>query len=254
VGQVNTRENRLYFDTWTSFPSRSARKDPKPAPRDAEVQDYRIDATVAPDLSLNVITRVKVRANTTLPVVNFDIAREMSVTEVRVDGAPAEVLQGESVRVNLTRGGNNLFLVVPPEPLQPGRDHEFGFRHSGKVIHDAGDHVFYVSARANWYPASGLLCQLRPYLPLPARVGSVCRRRHRGPHRGRHLHRAATPRAPVRVAAFNSVTTRMPGGRRLRGTCVPIANSKPPCSPAPRPRSRPVCLREQEFRGAAPIP
>jgi len=52
AGQVNNRDNRLYFDTWTSFPARSSRKDPKPVVRDAELQDYRIDATIAPDLSL----------------------------------------------------------------------------------------------------------------------------------------------------------------------------------------------------------
>ena len=30
AGQLTTRQNRLYFDTWTSFPSRSARKNPTP--------------------------------------------------------------------------------------------------------------------------------------------------------------------------------------------------------------------------------
>lgn len=205
AGQVTNRENRVYFDTWTSFPSRSARKDPKPAPRDAELQDYRIDATVLPDLSMNVITRVKVRVNATLPVVNFDIAHEMSVTEVRVDGVPAEVLQGESVRVNLTRGGNNLMLVVPREPLLPGRDYEFEFHHSGKVIHEAGDHVFYVSARANWYPASGLrFANYDLTFRFPRELdlvgtGDVIEDRTEG--ETRVVRRR--PSAPVRIAAFN---------------------------------------------------
>ena len=79
----------------------------------------------------------------------------MSVTEVTVDGRPAEVLQRDSVRVNLMHGGNNLFLVVPAEPLRAGREYEFEFHYSGKVIFDAGDHVFYVSARGNWYPMHG---------------------------------------------------------------------------------------------------
>ena len=57
AGQINNRQDHIYFDTWTSFPSRSARKDPNPVLRDAEMQDYRIDATVAPDLSLNAVTR-----------------------------------------------------------------------------------------------------------------------------------------------------------------------------------------------------
>ena len=205
AGQVTNRENRTYFDTWTSFPARSTRKDPKPMVHDAELHDYRIDATVTPDLSLNVVTRVKLRVNVPLPVVNFDIAREMSVSEVRVDGAPAEVLQGESVRVNLTRGGNNLFLVVPAEPLRPGRDYEFEFRHSGKVIHDAGGHVFYVSARGNWYPASGLRFTSydltfrfpREYDLVGA--GDVVEDRTEGDTR---MVRRRTS-APIRIAAFN---------------------------------------------------
>jgi hypothetical protein len=205
AGRVTTRENRLFFDTWTSFPGRVARKDPKPAPRDLELQDYRIDATVAPDLMLNVVTRVKVRANTPLPVVSFDIAREMSVTETRVDGAPAEVLQGESLRVNLMRGGNNLFLVVPPQPLQPGRDYEFEFHHSGKVIYDAGDHVFYVSARANWYPASGLhFANFDLTFRFPREfdlvsAGDVIEDRNEGEIRVVRRR----PSAPIRIAAFN---------------------------------------------------
>jgi hypothetical protein len=205
AGQVTNRENRLYFDTWTSFPSRSSRKDPKPVVRDAQLQDYRIDATVAPDLSLNVVTRVKVRVNAPLPVVNFDIAREMSVSEVRVDGVPAEVLQGESVRVNLTRGGNTLFLVVPPQPLQPGRDYEFEFRHAGKVIYEAGDHVFYVSARANWYPASGLrFANYDLTFRFPREFdlvgsGDIIEDRTEGDTR---IVRRR-PNAPIRIAAFN---------------------------------------------------
>jgi len=72
-----------------------------------------------------------------------------------VDGVAAEVLQAESGRLNLARGGNNLFLVAPAEPLHAGREYEFEFRHSGKVIHEAGDHIYYVTSRANWYPANG---------------------------------------------------------------------------------------------------
>ena len=156
VGQLTTRVNRLYFDTWTSFPARSSRKNPTAPVHDPQLSDYRIDATVTPDLTLNVISRVKVRVTAaTVAVAAFEIAREMSVTEVRVDGVPAEVLQAESARLNLARGGDGLFLVAPAEPLRAGREYEFEFRHSGNVIHDAGEHVYFVSSRSNWYPASG---------------------------------------------------------------------------------------------------
>jgi hypothetical protein len=156
AGQLTTRNDRLFFDTWTSFPARSARQNPTPLVRDPQLADYRIDATLAPDLTLSAISRIKVRVRAaSLAVVPFEIAREMSVTEVRVDGVPAEVLQAESARLNLVHGGNDLFLVAPAEPLRAGREYEFEFHHSGKVIHEAGDRVYYVSSRGNWYPANG---------------------------------------------------------------------------------------------------
>ncbi len=206
AGQLTTRQDRLYFDTWTSFPSRSSRKNPVPKVRDPQVGDYRIDATVAPDLTLNVTTRVKIKVNAaSLAAVAFDIAREMSVTEVLVDGVAAEVLQAESTRLNLVHGGNNLVLVAPAEPLHAGREYEFEFRHSGKVIHEAGDHVFYVSSRGNWYPAGGhhfsnyeLTFHFPKELDLVS-AGETVYDRVEGEMR---VVRRRTS-APVRIAAFN---------------------------------------------------
>jgi len=156
VGQLTTRDNRLYFDTWTSFAARSSRLHPAPRKPELLLRDYRIEAVVNEDLSLSVVTRVKVTpAAGGAPVAPFEIAPEMAVTEATVDGRAAEVLQSSGPRVNLMRGGNNLFLVVPPEPLREGVEYEFEFHHSGKVIHDAGDRIFYVSARGVWYPMFG---------------------------------------------------------------------------------------------------
>jgi len=157
AGKVNTRDNQSYFDVWTSFRSKSARRNPKVEPPDVTLSDYRIQATVNPDLSMDAITRVKVRASAEGTVAaGFDISQQMEVTQATVDGKPAEVLQRDTFRLNLARGGNNFFLVVPPEPLHVGRDYEFEFHHSGKVIRDAGDRVFYVIARGSWYPTHRL--------------------------------------------------------------------------------------------------
>jgi hypothetical protein len=206
AGQLTTRNNRLFFDTWTSFPARSARQNPTPLVRDPQLGDYRIDATVAPDLTLNVISRIKVRVKAAaLAVAPFEIAREMAVTEVRVDGVPAEVLQAESARLNLVHGGNDLFLVAPVEPLRAGREYEFEFHHSGKVIHEAGDHVYYVSSRGNWYPANGhrfsnydLTFRFPRDLDLVS-VGDTVEDRTEGDTR---VVRRRTS-APVRFAGFN---------------------------------------------------
>jgi hypothetical protein len=156
IGKLNTRDNVVFFDVWTSFVARSFRnRDIRP---ELTLDDFHIDATLRPDLSLKVVTRVKARpASRPLPALALDIAQAMHVSEVLVNGQPAEVLQPESLRADLLRNvGNQMFVVVPREPLQPGRDYDMEFRHEGKVIFEAGNHVYYVGARANWFPNAGL--------------------------------------------------------------------------------------------------
>jgi hypothetical protein len=157
AGRVALRDNRAYFDTWTSFAARSSRRNPLPRREEVVLSDYRIRATLNPDLSLDCVTRVKVKpvvAGAT--AVTFEMAPEMAVAAASVDGRAAEVLQRDSVRANIGFGGNELFVVFPAEPLRAGRVYEFEFKHSGKVVHDAGGRVFYVSARGNWYPTHNL--------------------------------------------------------------------------------------------------
>jgi Peptidase family M1 domain len=156
MGKLNTRENLLYFDVWTSFVARSFRN--KPVEPDLTLDDFRIEATLQPDLNLNVVTRVKAKpGHAALPVLAFDVAHPMRISAALVDGRPAEVLQRESLRSDLLRNvANEMFLVVPPAPLERGREYQLEFRHEGKVIFEAGNRVYYVGARANWFPNIGL--------------------------------------------------------------------------------------------------
>ncbi len=157
AAQVVTRDGQTFYDTWTNFRARSARDNPAPPKPVLLTSSYRIDATVDAGLALTAVTRVKVRTTVEGTVaVPFDIAEPMAVTEASVNGQPAEVLQRDSLRGTLARGGNSLFLVAPREPMHAGRDYEFEFHHTGKVISDAGDRIFFVAARGNWYPVHGL--------------------------------------------------------------------------------------------------
>ena len=206
AGRVTPRDDRLYFDTWTNFTAKSFRKNPAQRHSDLVVRDYRIEATVNPDLSLNAVTRVKITPQVdAMAAVPFDVSPQMTLSDAKVDGRTAEVMQGDSLRLNLMRNGNNLFLVIPPEPLRAGKEYEFEFHHSGTVIHDAGDHVYYVSARGNWYPMNRL--QFANYdltfryprdLDLVA-AGDVVEDRAEGEWRVTRRRTAA----PIRVAAFN---------------------------------------------------
>jgi hypothetical protein len=160
IGQIGYRDNRTYFDVWTAFESRSVRSGARAAPApEFELNDFRIDATlVPPDLRLQAVTRVKVKPTSgTGRVFPFDLSRQMRVTSASVDGQPAEVFEPEAIRANLIQGrGNDLFLLIPPQPLTPGREYEFEFHHDGAVISDVGNKVYAVGSRANWYPNRGL--------------------------------------------------------------------------------------------------
>jgi hypothetical protein len=157
AGQVSSRDGRVYFESWTSFAARSERRDPHSHRPDFLLSNYRIAATINPDLSLDAVTRVAVEpAVDGLRAAAFDITPEMTVASATVDGRPAEVLQLASLRSDALRGGEEIFLVVPPEPLRAGRKYEFEFHHAGTVVHDAGERVFFVSSRLNWYPSHGL--------------------------------------------------------------------------------------------------
>ena len=203
VGQFNERDNRAFFDIWTHFPLRAGT--PR-APLKLDLSDFRIEATVEPDLNLSAVTRVKVKTQVDgMRLVPFNIAREMAVSEVKVNGMPAEVLQREAPKGNFGRGENDLFLVMPPSPLRAGVEYEFEFHHAGRVIVQMAEHVFYVAARANWYPSLGP--QLATYdlsfrypreweLVTP---GDVVEDRTEGDWRITRRR----PSAPIRLAGFN---------------------------------------------------
>ena len=155
LGQVVVRYNHAYFDLWSRFQARSFRNGTRAAPaNDVTVSKYKIDATVAPDLTLEATTLA-----TAVPgpggrdAMEFDISPQMRVTEARVGGQPAEVFQPDSLRSALIHGEvNQSFLVIPATPLEAGREVEIEFKHSGMVVTDAGNGVYFVGARGSWYP------------------------------------------------------------------------------------------------------
>ena len=206
VGQMTSRDNRLFLDSWTSFQPRSMRSGTGPRVPDLALADYRIEAAIGSDLELRAATRVRVRPSSSgVRAVEFDISPLMTVTSATVDGRPAEVLQRESPRGNAMRAGNEMFVVAPAEPLAAGRDYEFAFEHSGKVVFDTGDRVLFVTARGNWYPTHGL--QFTNYdltfrhpkdLDLVA-PGDLIETRGDGDSRVTHFR----VRSPIRFAGFN---------------------------------------------------
>jgi hypothetical protein len=160
LGHSAWRDERPYFDVWTSFEARAQRNGTRAAPKpEFDVDDFRISATLLPpDLRVQAVTRVKVTpAGGSGRVFPFELSRSMRVTAASVDGRPAEIFEAESQRSNLIHDrGNGLILLIPPQPLTPGREYEFEFHHEGAVIATAGNKVYAVGSRANWYPNRGL--------------------------------------------------------------------------------------------------
>ena len=157
AGQITTRKDATFWDTWTSFVSRSHRGEPEPAPEE-QILSYKIDAALDPSLNMHCITRVRVRATEqSRNLLAFDLSGKMRVTSAKVDGRLAEFYERDSVRNGLVQNnGNELLLVLPDKPLEPGTEHDIEIAHEGKVVIAAGHDVYFVSARGTWYPGRGL--------------------------------------------------------------------------------------------------
>lgn len=208
VGHVTVRNERVFYDSWTSYQARSYRNGSRKAPEaEFAMRNFRIDATLSADLNLKVTTRATIETSSgPLRSLAFDISRRMRILEARIDGRPAEVFQRESMRANLLRSlDNEVFLVLPQTPLDAGRRYEIEFVHEGNVISDAGNRVYYVGARGNWYPnrpmqfAEYNLAFRYPKSFNLVATGEVIEDREEGEWR-RTRRRTSSP---VRLAGFN---------------------------------------------------
>jgi hypothetical protein len=116
-----------------------------------------MEAALDSSFILHCITRIRFRATAeSSNVVPFDLSAQMLPTEAKLDGVAVEVYERDSVRNNLVQdSGNELLLVIPRQPLEPGSEHEVEIHHEGKVVVDAGHQVYFVSSRGTWYPNRG---------------------------------------------------------------------------------------------------
>lgn len=156
AGKLTYSDNRTYFDTWTSFRSRSARNNTSPGP-EFSLDNFRIDANIDNDLRLKATTSFTLTPKRPLGrVISLYITSSMHATAARIDGQPVELFQRDSLRSNLIASNDNdLILLVPPARLDPTKPHEVEVQHEGQVILNAGDGVYYVSSRGTWFPRQG---------------------------------------------------------------------------------------------------
>jgi hypothetical protein len=157
AGQMAERAGRLRYNIWTSFTARSYRTGAaKRIEPGFALTHFSVDAALDAGLHMKASTRIKVRVGAApLRSFPFEISGAMKVTSVHVDGAPAELFSRNSVRGRALRGSDDdALLVITPDALASGSEHEFSFDHEGDVIGSAGNGVYFVGARSTWYPRS----------------------------------------------------------------------------------------------------
>ncbi len=156
AGKVTIHNGIPEWETWTRFVERSRRAEPPPPPEE-EILGYTIEASMNTSLAMHCVTKMQIRATaSSRNVIPLEVDAAMHVISATVDGANAEVYQHDSSREGLVQNsGNQLFLVVPPHPLEPGSVHEIAIVHEGKVVQNAGSGVYTVNARGTWYPGRG---------------------------------------------------------------------------------------------------
>jgi hypothetical protein len=207
-----------------------------------------------------------------LRVLAFDLSGRMQVSGVRINGEEAEVYRRDSLRSDLLRAsGSVMFLVVPPEPLEVGRSYEIAFEHEGDVVSEAGNKVYYVGGRGNWYPRYGIdFARYDITFTYPARLqlvfpGDIKEDKTEGQERRT---RRVTP-APVRIAGFNlgeyesakatrgGLTVEVYANRTVEAALAPrreVVVLPPPSLPAQPRRGPPNARPEMVALPPPPVP
>jgi hypothetical protein len=234
VAQANVVNNVAYYDTWTSFPMRSIREasgQEDPAARATfEVSDYKLRVNVQPPTDLSAeaeFTLTPQRSGQRTLI--LELSRYLKLSEVRVNGAPAEFIQNEAITgSDLSRRGDDLIGIVMPAPLEKGHPVKLQFKYSGPVMFDAGNDVIYVGARGTWYPNIGATfsnfdltfeCPSSlPPAPLRARLKSMLTAQ--GPWNSRWR---APRRAPARSLIPRARRNRLPTKRQTRSNFFPLS-------------------------------
>src|SRR3984957_6841662 len=152
MGQFRVTNDVRFYDVWASF--RAENSSSAPIESFAPV-DYRIDSTIATDLSLEgkTVMHVKpVRAGDRL--VQLELSRKLPVEKVQSeDGQRLVFFQNEDLSRQevLSRGDDSVFVVLPASS-QAGESFSVEVYYHGNVISDAGNGVKYVGERETWYP------------------------------------------------------------------------------------------------------
>ncbi|MDE0104077.1 MAG: M1 family aminopeptidase [Bryobacterales bacterium] len=159
AGQMVRYGGREVYETWLRFESRSSRLSRwSPRPASARLDRYRIQTRLGTDLHMQVRAEAAlVLMGRGQPALAFEISNRLEVTAVRVNGSDVDFLQQQRPsRGPQTRPEDVLVVVLLPPGLAAPGEHTIAFEYQGRVVSEAGQGVYYVGDRGNWYPRLGI--------------------------------------------------------------------------------------------------
>jgi hypothetical protein len=166
AGQLRKVNSNNNYDVWTSFALKKGQHGGASAAMpgeeeedngEIEVDHYKIFANITPPTQLEGETRLEMRVRRSGDrTALFELSRYLKIREVEADGRPVEFIHNPSLEgTQLDRRGDDIVVVVFPEPLRAGQRIELRFSYAGAVLSEAGGGLLYVGARGTWYPNRG---------------------------------------------------------------------------------------------------
>jgi hypothetical protein len=154
IGQTVRRDETVYQEIWSRFPARSFREGGRqPVSFGGRIEAYDLDVSLADDLSIAVLASAKLRV--TEPgrrAFPFSLSRRLEITEITVDGAPAEFLHEAAEAALPSDLDYSTALLVLPEAPEPGTVLNIAFRYHGRVVEHTENDIYLVGSRTSWYP------------------------------------------------------------------------------------------------------
>lgn len=159
VGKTTRRGGSALYDVWTQFDGVSYRQGRRqPPPAIGRVDDYRIDVEIADDLSMSVVAEMDFYpGDPHMRSFGFDLSKRLRLSSVSADGEPAEFLQLAEVSSEGRGGRSDSLLILLPGPVDEGESVRLRFEYRGRVISRAGEGIYFVGNRGNWYPRTETL-------------------------------------------------------------------------------------------------
>lgn len=157
IGQFSLQPPTPIFDVWTQFEMRSVASGQRPGPElEYRIEHYELDATLAPDLSLKVRTRVRLVPLVQRQTIAMLISQNMQINSAKAGEELLEVYRPQAMRLNsIRRDQDTAFLLSMPRSAVVGQPITIEMEHEGRVVQESGNDVFFVGARGSWFPGAG---------------------------------------------------------------------------------------------------